>query len=382
VERKRNFEGDIRVKARQAVCAFANDLPNHNQAGVLFIGVEDNGAPSGVRISDQLLQNLADMKSDGNILPLPVLTVEKRVLDGVELAVVTVMPSDMPPVRYDGRIWIRTGPRRSLANEQEERMLSDRRRYKNQPYDLRPFSNATLNDLSCPFFEDEYLPAAFAPDVLKENHRTYEERLSSLRMIVSVEDPTPTFLGLFTIGKRPLYFLYATYIQFLRIAGTQFGGPVINEAVVSGRLQDMIRMINQTIEVYKTRAYDIVSGPKPIITQDYPEVALQQILYNAILHRNYEETNAPVNVYWYDDRIEIISSGGPYGAVTVENFGTPGIVAYRNPNLAEAMKNLDIIQHFGYGIQLARASLANNGNPPLEFKVDNGFVTCTLRKRL
>jgi ATP-dependent DNA helicase RecG len=58
----------------------------------------------------------------------------------------------------------------------------------------------------------------------------------------------------------------------------------------------------------------------------------------------------------------------------------PGIVAYRNPNLAEAMKNLDIIQHFGYGIQLARAALANNGNPPPEFKVDNGFVTCIVWK--
>jgi ATP-dependent DNA helicase RecG len=140
-------------------------------------------------------------------------------------------------------------------------------------------------------------------------------------------------------------------------------------------------MIDQTIEVYKTRAYDIVSGPRAVVTQDYPKVALQQILYNAILHRTYEGNNAPVNVYWYDDRIEIISSGGPYGAATIENFGTPGIVAYRNPNLAEAMRNLDIIQHFGYGIQLARASLANNGNPPLEFKVDNGFVTCILRKR-
>jgi ATP-dependent DNA helicase RecG len=269
----------------------------------------------------------------------------------------------------------------AIANEQEERILNERRRYKNQPFDLRPFYNATLSDLSRPFFEDEYLPAAFAPEVLKENHRSYEERLSSLRMIVSVEDPTPTFLGLFVIGKKPLYFLYSSYIQFLRIMGTRFSGPVINETVVTGRLSDMIQMIDQTIEVYKNRAYDIESGPRHIITQDYPEVALRQLLCNAILHRNYEGTNAPVNVYWYDDRIEIISSGGPYGDVTVENFGMSGMVSYRNPNLAEAMKNLGIIQHFGYGIELARASLANNGNPPLEFKLDNGFVTCILRKR-
>jgi ATP-dependent DNA helicase RecG len=52
----------------------------NNQPGVLFIGAKDNGEPSGLEITDQLLLALADMKTDGNILPLPVLSVEKRLL--------------------------------------------------------------------------------------------------------------------------------------------------------------------------------------------------------------------------------------------------------------------------------------------------------------
>ena len=43
-------------------------------------------------------------------------------------------------------------------------------------------------------------------------------------------------------------------------------------------------------------------------------------------------------MYWYDDRIEINSPGGPYGEVSAENFGQPGFVAYRNPLVAEAMR--------------------------------------------
>ena len=54
-ERKETFKGDVSKKARQAVCAFANDLPRHNRAGVLFIGAKDNGEPSGCDITDQLL---------------------------------------------------------------------------------------------------------------------------------------------------------------------------------------------------------------------------------------------------------------------------------------------------------------------------------------
>ena len=145
-ERKESFKGDTPKKARQAVCAFSNDLPNHNQAGVLFIGARDDGEPSGIEITDQLLLSLADIKSDGNILPLPVLTVKKRVLKGAEMAIVTVMPSDMPPVKYEGRIWVRTGPRRSLANEQEERILNEKRRHKNLPFDIYPIPTERLRN--------------------------------------------------------------------------------------------------------------------------------------------------------------------------------------------------------------------------------------------
>ena len=49
------------------------------------------------------------------------------------------------------------------------------------------------------------------------------------------------------------------------------------------------------------------------------------------MHRSYEGTNSPIHMYWYDDRIEINSPGGPYGEVLAENFGQPGFVAYRNP---------------------------------------------------
>ncbi|MGB5230696.1 MAG: ATP-binding protein [Desulfoprunum sp.] len=67
VERKESFKGDVPKKARQAVCAFANDLPNYNEPGVLFIGAKDNGEPSGLQVTDQLLLSLADMKTDGAI---------------------------------------------------------------------------------------------------------------------------------------------------------------------------------------------------------------------------------------------------------------------------------------------------------------------------
>lgn len=381
VERKRSFKGDCPKKARQAICAFANDLPNYNQAGVLFIGAEDNGEPSGMKVSDELLLSLADMKTDGNILPLPVLSVEKRVLKGHEMAVITVMPSDMPPVKYEGRIWIRTGPRRALANQQEERILNEKRRYKNLPFDVYPVPTAKITDLAKVIFENEFLPAAFAADVLEANGRSYEERLSTCKMIVSIEDTCPTVLGLLALGKSPQDFLQGAYIHFLRIDGTDLADPVIDTEDIRGALVEMLRRTEEKLKAHNRVAVDIVSAATHHLDMPYPPAALQQIVYNAVLHRTYESTNAPVRVYWFNDRIEINSPGGPYGNVTSENFGCPGITDYRNPNIATALKHFGFIQAFGRGIATARKEMEKNGNPPPEFETNQSVVVCTLRRK-
>ena len=66
-ERKGSWAGDAKPKGRQAVCAFANDLPNHNTPGVLFVGAKDNGTPSHVPIDDQLLLTLSGIKTDSKL---------------------------------------------------------------------------------------------------------------------------------------------------------------------------------------------------------------------------------------------------------------------------------------------------------------------------
>ena len=379
IERKRSFnnEGD---NARRAVCAFSNDLPNHNEPGILFFGAENDGCPSNLPITDEILRNISDMKTDGNILPLPVYTVEKRILKGAEMAVVTVLPSDMPPIRYKGQIWIRTGPRHAVANAQEERILNEKRHSKDLPFDLHPISNARIDDLSKIIFDNEYLPAAFAKEVLDANNRTYEERLSSCKMIVSPDDTTPTILGLLTFGKNPQDFIPGSYVQFLRIDGNELFDPVIDAEDIKGSLPDIIRRTEEKLKAHNHTAVDISMGPQ-ITAPDYPHAAFQQLLYNAVMHRSYEGTNAPVRVYWFNNRVEINSPGGPFGTVTIENFGHPGITDYRNPNIADMLKTLGFVQRYGIGIQTAQNAMKRNGNPPIDFETNQSVVICILRTR-
>ncbi len=76
VERKASLSDRDRI--RQAICAFANDLPGYRKPGVVFVGANDDGTCSNLRITDELLRTLSDMRSDGNILPLPIMAVQKK----------------------------------------------------------------------------------------------------------------------------------------------------------------------------------------------------------------------------------------------------------------------------------------------------------------
>ncbi|HTQ78537.1 MAG TPA: ATP-binding protein [Thermoanaerobaculia bacterium] len=378
-ERKESFRGDAPKSVREAVCAFANDLPDHNRPGVVFIGARDNGTPSSLPITDELLRQLADIKTDGNIVPPPTLTVGRHTLLGQPVVVITVWPADAPPVRYKGRTYVRTGPRRGIASAQDERRLNEKRRHRDRPFDIQPVPSSVLADLDRRRFEEEYLPAAFASDVLAANERSYEQRLAATKMVVAADDPRPTVLGILVLSPRTHDFLPGAYVQFLRIAGRELADPIADEQLIDGPLAEALRRTEEKLSSHNRTSVDFTSERLERRVSLYPMPALQQIVRNAVMHRSYEATHAPVRVTWYDDRIEIANPGGPYGTVNVENFGQPGVSDYRNPSLAEALRVLGFVQRFGAGIATAQRELRANGNPPLEFTVNPSYVSVTLR---
>lgn len=375
VERKAVLSNKDRIG--QAICAFANDLPGHGRAGVLLIGVRDDGRPTGTSITDELLLELADFRDQGQILPTPVMTVQRRLVRGAEVAVVEVQPSHTPPVRFKGQVWIRVGPRRALAGPGDERLLSERRRHLDVPFDSRPVSGASEADIDETVFLREYLPRAVDPDVLAQNGRTVREQLASLRF--ASPDGVPTAAGMIVLGIEPVAWIPGAYVQFLRIVGHELSDPIQDEKRLDGPLVDVLRQLDELLRLNVRLAVDVTSDDRERRTADYPLQALQQLVRNAVMHRDYETSNTPVRLTWYSDRVEIVSPGGPYGLVTPENFGKPGITDYRNPGLAEAMRVLGYVQRFGVGIASARRALAANGNPPPEFDVTSGYVYVTLR---
>lgn len=377
IERKASLSDPDRV--RQAICAYANDLPDHRKPGVIFIGANDDGSCAGLTVTDELLLRLSHMRDDGKIQPIPSITVGKNVINKCEMAVIVVEPSLAPPIRFNGITWIRVGPRRAIATPEEEKILSERRRSRDLPFDLQPVPSARVEELDLDLFVREYLKLAIAPQVLEQNTRSTKDKLKALRFLTP--DEQPTVLGILVIGKEIQDYIPGAYVQFLRLEGMKLTDPIRDQKVIAGPLRQLLMRIDDVLEANNSIYTYVTSERVEIRRPEYPLVALQQLVRNAILHRTYEGTNSPVRIYWFSDRIEIHSPGGPFGQVTKENFGQPGVTDYRNPHLAEAMRVLGYVQRFGIGIEIARKLLEENGNPPPTFDVERNFILVTVRRQ-
>lgn len=360
----------------QAICAFANDLPNHRRPGYLLVGVKDNGALAGLSVTDELLKNLGGIRSDGNILPQPLISVAKFSLTGGEVAVVEVQPSDLPPVRYKGRIYVRVGPRKAIANEQEERVLSERRVARARSFDARPCAEAAIDDVALGQF-DAYRREAIDPETIAANHRPIEQQLASLRLY-DPECGRPTHAGILLFGKNPRFFLPGAYVQYLKLPGRDLTDLPEDQAEISGDLHSVLRELEGRLKLLIQTSMRATSALGEKLLPDYPEWALRELLMNAAMHRNYD-SNTPIRFYAFSDHIEIQSPGGLYGEATPENFPTRN--SYRNPIIAEAMKSLGFVNRFGYGVQRAQTLLAKNGNRPAEFEFDEHSVLVKIYRR-
>ncbi len=357
-------------KFQEAICAFANDLPGSRKKGYLLIGVTDEGRISGLKVDDALMKKISSIRSEGNILPLPVMTTEKVSTAEGDVLVVEVTPSFDTPVRYRGRTFVRIGPRRDIASLEEERILAERCAASLPTFDTRPCRDATLDDIDIDTIVKEYLPRAIDAEVLSKDTRPLKEKLASLHLF-NMQWDCPTYASLIMFGKNPRYYMPGAYIQFVRFKGNDNGGEILNERRFEGSLYTMLPQLENFI-----RDGIVTKRPVPVSilrekdVHNYPYKALRELLMNAVMHRDYQ-SNMPTRLYQYDHHIEVMNPGGLYGHARPENF--PNVNDYRNSVVAEMMKTLNYVNMFNHGVGEVQDLLRDNNSPPAEFNV--GFLT-------
>ena len=370
-------------KYGEAICAFSNDLSDSKESGIFIVGVSDSGEIVGLSEKDteKAMQTIASIRSNGNIQPPPSFNIDKiKISEGKFVVVITVEPSIFTPVKYKGKISVRIGARSELANENDERRLNEKRASLSSTFDGLPCMSASFSDLDISQFRDRYLPLAVPSKDLEGDTRSEQEQLSAFNFYNLVMDK-PTNAGVILFGKNPSRFLHGAYVQYVRFSGCDRAGEILSQ-------YEFKKNLSETLEELDIFIKTTVSAPRPIPVSplreeqvsDYPYWATRELLVNALIHREYD-SNAPVQFYQYDDRIEFLNHGGLFGRVNSGNF--PKVNDYRNPIVADAVRVLGFANRFSRGVARVEKELEENGNgkPKFDLSLKTAFAVTEFKSK-
>ncbi|MCI7001181.1 MAG: transcriptional regulator, partial [Prevotella sp.] len=333
----------------------------------LILGAYDNGELSGLKVTDDLLKKIAAIRSNGNILPIPVMSVDRFQFPEGDLLVAEVSPSDLPPVRYRGRTFIRIGPRRDIATEAEERILAERRMSFMATFDTMPCLAAKLNDVNTDLLHTKYLIPLLGNELVESDTRPIEEQMAAVGMY-DTEHQCPTYAAVVLFGYKPRRFMPGLYVQYVCFKGEDVTSEVENEMQLEGNYCELLPRIESLLELSVIKKKPVfVSILREEMVSNYPYLAIRELLLNACMHRDMQ-SNTPLRFYEFASHLEILNAGGLYGNARPENF--PSVNDYRNPLVASAMKTLGYVNMFNRGVGQVQTDLKENGNQPAEFNVN------------
>lgn len=332
-------------KIAAEIVAFAN-----YRGGAILIGVEDKtGAIVGLTY-DEVQQISRDVGNVANnsVRPTVYLQTETVDVDGKTILVVNVNEGiDKPYKDQSGNIWIKQGSDKRRVVENAEMLALFQESGSFRP-DEKGVRRTTINDLDMMLI-NEYLEQYYGKRS-DEFGLPVEQLLQNLQIMT--RDGRVTLAGLQFFGKHPQMYEPAFIIKAVSFFGNDIGGLEYRDSKdITGTIP---RMFEGGIAFLNANLHSIQAGQSfnSVGKLEISEVALKEILQNALVHRDYL-IQAPIRIMIFDNRVEIISPGGLPTGVDVESIRF-GKTKQRNPLMAAfCAKTMD---YRGLGTGIIRAA--------------------------
>jgi len=355
----------------EGLVAFAN-----TDGGELIIGVEDDGTITGVPHSEKdiaiMLKAGKSHVFDGQVLPLDYsvkLVIDDKIVLFFQVQKGTHEIFQLPDGRVVERQDKRTVPAtvKHLQFKQQE-IIS-------RAYDRQYVDGATVNDL------DFSLVQSFADSFLKGiTIEKYLQQLGLAEYSVSGFKIRRAALLLFT--KDIQKWCPNSKVRFLKVSGTTLESGhkynVISDEMVQGNIYELLYKSWEGVRPYL--AYKTVFGPGAIFEQQYiyPEEACREALVNAIVHRDYISHNG-VEVYIYDDRMEIKSPGALLSTITINILEElENRHESRNSKIAYVLKVSNLMRELGEGMKRIFTSMQEKELRKPKLYSNTSWFTVTL----
>jgi ATP-dependent DNA helicase RecG len=322
--------------------AFAN-----TEGGQIFVGVADDGTITGLSSEDirRLNQLVANVSTNNVNPPINVLTTNHRIDEKIIMVIQVPKGSNRPYCDSNGVYWVKSGAdKRRITSQQELRRIFQA---EGEVYaDEQPIPGAGLDAIESQVLED-YVQAIFQKSV-------QELDLDLLQLLQNLKFATADSLnltGLLILAKNPQQYRPQFNVKAVAYLGNELAGQQYRDREdINGRIPELYR---DTLSFLK-RNLRRVQGDQGFNSEgqlEIPEVVLEELLQNALVHRDYF-ISAPIRIFLFDDRLEIISPGVLPNSLTVSNILT-GTAIQRNPTLAS--RAFRILPYTGLGSGIPRA---------------------------
>ncbi len=342
----RQFKADVKNAESLAseMAAFAN-----TNGGTIFIGVADDGSTPGLSVHDvarinQLISNAASHLVRS---PLAVQT-ENVALENGRIVIVLTVPNgiDRPYFDKNGVIWLKAGADKRRVNSKEE--LRRLFQFTNQFHADELPTRAGIDKLDKLRFRD------FLRDVYKQEYPDSSDELTSLlkNMNLATDDGRLNLAGVLMFAERPEWIVPQFVVKAIRYPGNKIHATdYLDTEDFSGPLPKLFEGVLAFVmrNLHKVQAGRGVNAPG---LPEIPEEVFEELLVNALVHRDYL-VSAPIRLFVFDNRIEIISPGHLPNNLTVEKIRT-GNSNIRNPILVSYVAK-GLLPYHGLGSGIKRA---------------------------
>lgn len=362
---------DIAWDIAETLTAFANA-----DGGELIVGLEDDGSMSGIPADDEKVNFFIKVPTGRDyIVPSLSCRVERFLTDsGQTLLHFQIGSSLEVHTLANSKCFLRIQDRNMPFSSHKIAALKS---LKAQGVFERTFpEGAKLEDLDLEL-ASRILKNDDVISVLNDRYGLLEERNGRL---------VPCMAGLLLFGKNTLRWHPRAYVDFTRFEGMErkYGAEmnVTKRFRVEAPLCELIPKAHAAIQPFikeRQRLHDLFFKEK----LEYPTFAWQEAIVNAVAHRDYSLQGAPIEVWMFDDRIEIRSPGVPAQPVTIESLSRHEKMHFsRNPLLVRVLTDLSMMRDQGEGIPRMFDEMEKAGYYPPGFElIGSAILQVTLRNQ-
>ncbi len=367
------------------------------EGGRIFLGVEDDGAVSGLTRTPKEAEEWVMNACRNNLQPAIIPYWETLRWDDSKVVGVVSLPADSPDKPYKARIrkawvtFVRVGTTSREASREEEARLYQSSRL--MRYDIKAVAGTDAGSLDRERIEN-YFKVILRQDSPPSSDDEAWERIL-MNMDILVEDrgrAIATVSGLLLFGQNPNRFLPQAGITATAYPGKEKEYATVDEEIIRGPLVSLISEKGKAVEKSVIdRAVDFVArnmgasawleGGRRRMKKAFPLEAVRESIVNAVAHRDYTISVTDIEVSLYSDRLEVISPGRLPNTVTVEKM-RQGYRAARNELIKEILRDYGYVEHRGMGVRyrIIMAMQEHNGLEPDLIEEEDRFVVRLWKK--